>query len=645
MKKQDDFNFNGFEPANTTPVPDVLFDELLSYLTGAELKVLLYIIRRTRGFKKETDAISLTQFQKGITTKDGKQLDKGCGIDDRQTIINALASLEKKNCIVSEKGKTPIGDNAVTVYRICFRQAVVGNSNHLVGNADYGSRENPTRVVDFSDQGSRENHTTVVGNSNPQETVLQDTDKQQTEIQEESTGGQMDTTTSAPSLPLDAALSSSDNPITEGEPHVDHSDHLFSGGNHLAVSHRMASQTLVTTDSSPQSEIETQSQQQEIARACDTCGRPQTQADCPWCMTTRLPAIPKQQTEIAIAEAASRGDCLPTVGKQTPSLPRSPKLTDGEHPPCSVPASTRTAEREPRLTPSQPGVNSGRTDRTTDIFLLDGTKAEANTSLPSAVEPGRSGGPTPVAPVVGGQGEPTTHHIAQVGDMQEDDEQVSHEQNRDASPRNVAVESDLGAVASAPIPPALPEVSPPRTMRATVVSPPPQVLVVSQQFTSAEQWKEAQEAFVEQLRGIWKTASPDFKRQAGNWNAYRKQYLDRWLKANPQPTAESLLSPEERRIWQDWQTNYKRPIPLTASDKQALVMLLPINPTREELKTVRGWLFSTDDPKKPWYRKIGVSLLDCAKNWSKWQSLQEPERGEKPATRTLTHEELRRMPV
>jgi hypothetical protein len=223
---------------------------------------------------------------------------------------------------------------------------------------------------------------------------------------------------------------------------------------------------------------------------------------------------------------------------------------------------------------------------------------------------------------------------------------TSHEQNRDASPRNVAVEADLGVVSSAPIPPALPEVSPPRTMRATVVSPPPQVLVVSQQFSSVEDWKQAQESFVEQLRGIWKTTSPDFKRQASNWNAYRRQYLDRWLKANPEPTAESLLSPEERRIWQDWQTNYKGPIPLTASDKQALVMLLPINPSREELKAERGWLFSTDDPKKPWYRKIGVSLMDCAKNWSKWQSLQEPEeKPEKTGTRTLTREELRRMPV
>lgn len=183
---------------------------------------------------------------------------------------------------------------------------------------------------------------------------------------------------------------------------------------------------------------------------------------------------------------------------------------------------------------------------------------------------------------------------------------------------------------------------------APALSSPPSsevhVLIVTQQFTSIEQWKTAQDGFIETLRGVWKQSGSDFKKQYGNWHGYRKQHLDRWLNINPQPTEESLLVPEARRIWQDWQTNYKRPIPLTTSDKQALTMLVPSQPTREELKMCRGWLFSTDDPNKPWYRKIGVSLLDCAKNWGKWQSLQEPPE-QHTRTRTLTREELRRIPV
>jgi hypothetical protein len=51
--------FKGYSSPNYTPVPDELFDEQLPDLSGAELKLLLYIIRRTFGFKKESDNISL----------------------------------------------------------------------------------------------------------------------------------------------------------------------------------------------------------------------------------------------------------------------------------------------------------------------------------------------------------------------------------------------------------------------------------------------------------------------------------------------------------------------------------------------------------------------------------------------------------
>lgn len=53
-------------------VPDGLFDILLPRLSGAELKVLLYIVRRTFGWKKNSDRISLSQFENGITRKTGE---------------------------------------------------------------------------------------------------------------------------------------------------------------------------------------------------------------------------------------------------------------------------------------------------------------------------------------------------------------------------------------------------------------------------------------------------------------------------------------------------------------------------------------------------------------------------------------------
>src|SRR3954451_6248111 len=91
--------FQGFRFPNTTPVPDELFDELLADLSGAELKVLLYICRRTFGFKKESDRISLNQIANGIVTRDGKVLDKGTGLSKRH-VQRALKALELKNAIV-----------------------------------------------------------------------------------------------------------------------------------------------------------------------------------------------------------------------------------------------------------------------------------------------------------------------------------------------------------------------------------------------------------------------------------------------------------------------------------------------------------------------------------------------------------------
>ena len=142
----EDFYFEGFEPSNTTPVPDVLFDRLLSRLGEAELKVLLYIIRRTRGFKKSHDAVSFNQFIRGITTHDGRVLDEGCGLKNKTALSKALKSLEAKGIIRSDKGRDERGENTTTVYSIRWK----------------GSEE----------EGG------VVRETYPQETVLQETVKQ-----------------------------------------------------------------------------------------------------------------------------------------------------------------------------------------------------------------------------------------------------------------------------------------------------------------------------------------------------------------------------------------------------------------------------------------------------------------------------------
>jgi hypothetical protein len=130
--------FPGFRKPTYTIVPDELFDELLADLTGSELKVLLYIIRRTFGFKRDSDNISLSQMLNGIRTKDGRTLDRGTGIA-KSTLVSALKSLEAKNIIIAEKRKSTKRGFEATNYRLNIipsskiEQALSGNPTKPLG--------------------------------------------------------------------------------------------------------------------------------------------------------------------------------------------------------------------------------------------------------------------------------------------------------------------------------------------------------------------------------------------------------------------------------------------------------------------------------------------------------------------------------
>src|SRR5436190_13099975 len=105
MKQNQPPAFAGFQSPNYTIVPDEVFDELLGVLSGAELKVLLYIIRRTLGFKKERDSISLRQMVHGIVTRDGRRLDHGAGVA-RSAAAVAVRGLVHKGVVAAAKNRS-----------------------------------------------------------------------------------------------------------------------------------------------------------------------------------------------------------------------------------------------------------------------------------------------------------------------------------------------------------------------------------------------------------------------------------------------------------------------------------------------------------------------------------------------------------
>jgi phage replication O-like protein O len=120
MATENQATFPGFQFPNTTQIPNEVFDTLMSHLSGGELKVLLYICRRTFGFHKDSDSISLTQISKGITTKAGRVLDQGTGLSKRQ-VQRALRVLESRKVILIERKVDETGLHEINTYRLNVR--------------------------------------------------------------------------------------------------------------------------------------------------------------------------------------------------------------------------------------------------------------------------------------------------------------------------------------------------------------------------------------------------------------------------------------------------------------------------------------------------------------------------------------------
>jgi len=154
------FTFSGFLSPNYTQIPDQFFDELMPILSGNETKVLLYIFRRTFGFKKDTDNISLSQMVSGITARDGTQLDNGTGLS-KASVARSLKELEQKNIILRVRRSNPQKGDLPTTYQLNMLDQSIPLSRRV--------------------EGSINSDTPRVSHRDTQETVIQQTVEQETE--------------------------------------------------------------------------------------------------------------------------------------------------------------------------------------------------------------------------------------------------------------------------------------------------------------------------------------------------------------------------------------------------------------------------------------------------------------------------------
>src|SRR5688572_19469243 len=149
MKKaaQQILRFKGFLSPRYTPVPDELFDELMAHLSGAELKVLLHIIRRTFGFKKDSDNISLRQICHGIKTREGEILDKGTGLS-LSTVQIALRGLLEKNCVITARNRSKEKGDEPTTYSLHMLSYTENRQGGIPKIGKGGYRKSVTQETD-----------------------------------------------------------------------------------------------------------------------------------------------------------------------------------------------------------------------------------------------------------------------------------------------------------------------------------------------------------------------------------------------------------------------------------------------------------------------------------------------------------------
>jgi hypothetical protein len=171
-----EYHFRGFRGPNYTQVPDEVFDELLAELSGNQLKVLMYIIRRTFGFKRESDNISINQMLYGITTKHGKILDRGVGLS-KPTLLQALRDLTEMRIIIPTRRQSFENGDEPTNYRLNVWGDAPSNDENEAPNASQprGKNSLPGGSSFFTTGVVNEPDTGVVKEFDPQETVLQDT--------------------------------------------------------------------------------------------------------------------------------------------------------------------------------------------------------------------------------------------------------------------------------------------------------------------------------------------------------------------------------------------------------------------------------------------------------------------------------------
>ena len=145
---------------NFLQVPNAVIDELLPDLTGAELKCYLVVIRKTKGWNKESDNISISQFMKAT------------GLSN-SAVIKACESLVKYGLLIKQNGARNTGVYAVNSYSktTCEESSQVTCEKSSPVKKVHSTREESSQVTCEKSSHTINNIKNTIQNTNTNLTV------------------------------------------------------------------------------------------------------------------------------------------------------------------------------------------------------------------------------------------------------------------------------------------------------------------------------------------------------------------------------------------------------------------------------------------------------------------------------------------
>ena len=159
---------------NAFQIPNSVIDELLAKLTCAELKCYLFVVRKTKGWNKESDSISISQFME-VT-----------GLSNR-SIITACESLVEMGLLERSGGERKLNTYSVKAFEIS--QTGEKSSSDKTGEnfSQTGEKSSSDKTGEnFSQTGEKSSSDLVkkVHTQNNNKNTIQNTNKKNTKKSE-----------------------------------------------------------------------------------------------------------------------------------------------------------------------------------------------------------------------------------------------------------------------------------------------------------------------------------------------------------------------------------------------------------------------------------------------------------------------------